>query len=92
MKLRLQQQSSGRIDQLIRFRLCIQVPVNKDWTCYNIRQWQLVNYLATLAGVNDPRDISEIQQQSRAAKREWGDNGYVEFDEEHGTRRARGAL
>lgn len=92
MRLRLQKLDDDQSGRRGKYRFCIQNTSRGEWICRTIRQWRLADYLMK-SGVNDPRDVYHMEQQARAAIREWGARGgYAEFDAVQGVRRLKGRL
>lgn len=88
VKLRLQ----WLTDDGARVRVALQSAPDGAWGQEEVSGRAVIRYMDR-AGIEDIRDWSELQQQARAARREWGhEGGFAEWTPIQGARRLSGDL
>ena len=79
-------------DDGARVRVALQSAPEGAWSQEEVSGRAVARYVDRV-GMEDLRDWSELQQQARAARREWGhEGGFAEWTSIQGTRRFAGDL
>lgn len=89
--MRLRLQLLGRDGA--RVRVALKPTPDSAWTLEEISGSAVAGRYMQRAGIEDVRDWAELEQQARAAHREWGpEGGFEEWTPQRGTRRFSGDL